>query len=278
VKVFAAPFAAHVALGRTTLATALRITRGDSAVYGFTTHDRSDEIDGVLYSANPGLEISSVVIAANASVGNLELTTLHDETVFAIADIFNGVWRNADFLLFRYSYENLAGGTDPLLAGIISDVILRENHIVAELRDLRQYLQQPVGDVSSKTCRYRLGDARCRKSLVAFTYTGTITSVTSSEVFRDAARAESADWFSEGEITMTSGPSAGVRRKIRSHAAGGTFSVAIPFYSPVEVGNTYTAIAGCRKRLDEDCKTKFDNVVNFGGEPHRRGLNDIIKL
>jgi uncharacterized phage protein (TIGR02218 family) len=168
-------------------------------------------------------------------------------------------------------------GVEYLLAGNVGEVTVQDADIVAELRDLRQYLQQPVGDSSSKTCRARLGDSRCTKSLVALTYTGSITHVTSTEVFRDSARAEAADWFGEGEIEFTSGDNAGVRRKIHTHAADGTFTVAVPYYAPVQVGDAYTAIAGCRRRLEEDCKLKHNNVVNFVGEPHRRGLNDLMK-
>jgi hypothetical protein len=41
----------------------------------------------------------------------------------------------------------------------------------------------------------------------------------------------------------------------------------------MKVGDTYEAIAGCRKRFEEDCQTKWNNELNFGGEPHRRGVN-----
>ena len=189
---------AHIATRETTLATALKITREDATVFGFTTHDVSDPVDGVTYSANPGLDVTDIVIAANAAVGNMELTTLHDGTVFTTADILNGVWRNAAFIIFRYNWASLADGIDTLLSGTFGEATLRQNTVVVELRDLRQYLQQSVGDASSKTCRARLGDARCAKVLTSFTYTGTLTGVTSNQVFQDTSRAEAVNWFDEG--------------------------------------------------------------------------------
>jgi len=36
-------------------------------------------------------------------------------------------------------------------------------------------------------------------------------------------------------------------------------------------------VAGCRKRLDEDCRLKFDNVLNFQGEPHRPTVDAITE-
>lgn len=274
-------YALHVAGGRTALATALKITREDATVYGFTSHDITDTVDGVEYDASPGLIVSDIVIAANAAVGNLELTTLHDGTIFDMTDVFNGKWRNAAFVVFRYRHEEAVKTIDEyLLAGTVGEIGVRDNVVVAELRDLRQYLQQPVGSNSSKTCRYRLGSTSrangglCMKDLTAFTYTGTITHVTSNEVFRDSARGEAVNWFDEGEIRFDSGPNAGVWKKIKAHAADGTFTLALPYYGAVAIGHAYTVVKGCRKRR-EDC-VELDNILNFGGEPDRKGLNDLM--
>ncbi|MDZ4253211.1 MAG: DUF2163 domain-containing protein [Sulfuritalea sp.] len=269
--------ATHVATRATTLATALKITRTDAQVFGFTTHDIDDLISGVTYSSNPGLDVSNIVIAASAAVGNLEMTTLHDGTVFTTAEILGGVWRNAAFIIFRYNWASLADGIDTLLTGTLGEVELKLNTVVAELRDLRQYLQQPVGNASSKTCRARLGDAKCTKVLTAFTYTGTLTGATNNQVFQDTGRGEAANWFDEGQITFDSGANSGRSAKIKTFASGGSFTLALPMYALVAAGDTYTAIAGCRKRLAEDCVGKFSNVLFFVGEPHRKGINDLTK-
>ncbi len=275
--------ATHFAGKVTSIATALKIMRADAQVFGFTTNNVDDVVSGVTYVANPGLDVTALVIAANAAVGNLELTTLHDGTVFTTVDIFNGVWRNAAFMIFRYNWRSVADGIDTLLTGTIGQVEIKLNTVVAELRDLRQYLQQPVGSASSKTCRYRLGSTDknngglCLKNLTAFTYTGTLTGVTSNRVFQDTGRAEAANWFDEGEIEFDDGPNAGIAAKVKSYAVNGTFTLMLPLYGTVAVGQAYTAIAGCRKRLAEDCSAKFSNVLNFGGEPHRQGLNDLTK-
>lgn len=273
---------AHLAGGRTTLADALKITRRDGYVLACTSHDVSDVVDGVLYSAYPGLDVSELATAVGTAVGMLELTTLNDGTIFSTSELFNGLWRNAAFELFRYNWENIADGKLPLMSGRLGEATLRDGSIVIELRDLRQYLLQKVGAASSKTCRYRLGDSRCRIDLdgsdPGFTVTGTLTSVTSNRVFRDAARTEAADWFGEGLITFTSGNNQGVPFKVRSYAGDGTFTLALPVFSTVQVGDQYSAVVGCRKRFTEDCVGKFDNALNFGGEPHRKGLNGVVRL
>ena len=274
-------YAAHLATRSTTIATALKITREDSAVYGFTTHDIDDEVpvgSGVIYRANPGLEITAIEIAANPAVGNLVLTTLHDQTTFTTAEILGQRWRNAAFELFRYNWANIADGIEILLVGNLGEITIKQNTLQVELRDLRQYLQQPVGDASSKTCRARLGDARCKVNLAPWTVTGTVGVVTNQQQFIDFTRPEPHDFFGEGIITFTSGANEGLSAKIRYYTGAapvGTFILALPMLSPIVAGDTYTAVAGCRKRLMTDCKAKFNNVLNFVGEPHRRGINNV---
>jgi len=279
--------AAHIATKRTTLATALKVTREDGTVYGWTTHDINDPVDNgdgggeVTYLANPGLKVTAIQIASGAAVGNLELTTLHDGTVFTTGDILGGKWRNAAFSIFRYNYDALADGVEWILAGTLGEFSLRKNTVIIELRDLRQYLQQTVGSASSKTCRARLGDSLCTVSLVGspgfYTVTGTLDSVTSQQIFRDSTRTEAADFFGEGTFEFTSGANAGQKVRVKEYAADGTFTLWGQMFGTVDGTETYEAVAGCRKRIDEDCIAKFDNVLNFQGEPHRKGIDDLTK-
>jgi uncharacterized phage protein (TIGR02218 family) len=227
--------------------------------------------------------LSEIVTASGLQVGNMEITTLHDGAVFTAADIHNGVWRNASFLIFRYNHQSLGDGIDSLLAGNVGEVAIQQNKVVAELLDLRQYMQPAIGAASMKTCRYRLGSTTrangglCLKNIsgAPFRMPFTVTSVTSNQVFRDSARLEAADFFGWGIVEWLTGNNAGVDRKVQAYAANGTFTLAETMFEAVQIGDTGTAIAGCRGRRDEDCVAKFANVLNFGGEPDRLGLDDL---
>ena len=272
----------HYALDATTFATALRITRDDGEVHAFTSHDKDAEISGVTYSAEQGLLITNIVITAGLQVGNLELRTLHDGSLFTTADILNGIWRNAAFTVFRYNHQSIADGIDTLLTGTLGEVEIRNNEVVVELRDIRQYLQHPVGSPSTKNCRYRFGDlATCRFDLNGSpgqTVTGAVTSVTNRQVWRDSSRAEAEHFFTEGEGQWLTGNNAGAKFKVKTYTFAEspsvlTFTLALPMRADIQVGDTYRVSRGCRKRL-EDCIER-GNVVNFGGEPHRPGIDDL---
>ncbi len=270
-----ANLASHYAGGDTTLAWGLKITRTDAQVFGFTSHQRDVTISSVLYKAGPGLDVQSLVSSAGYAVDNTELTIIHDDDeTFTRADILAGRWDGAEFELFVFNWAAPADGRDVVFTGNLGQVKPRRGAYVVELRGLQHYLNQPIGSVSTKTCRARLGDSLCRVNLAAFTVTGTLTGVTSQQVFTDTARTEADEWFAEGVLTFTGGNNTGLSYRVRSYAAD-TFTLAVAPVLPVQAGDTYSVHAGCRKRLAEDCVAKFSNALNFQGEPHRPTVDEI---
>lgn len=269
---------AHYAGGTSTLAWLLKLTRSDAAVFGFTSADFDIVDGGVIYKSAPGLSISQVVTSSSMNVDNLELSTLDDGSVFNKTDLLAGRWNNAAFAISRCNWADLSMGLDTKMVGTVGNASLLNGQIIFELRGLQQYLQQPVVDVTSKTCRARLGDSLCRVNLTSYTVTGTITSVTSKRQFRDSSRTEPYFYFAEGLITFNSGANAGLSQKVKVSYADGTIELMLPMIGTVAIGNTYTLVAGCSKRLVEDCAGKFNNVLNFQGEPHVPGLDALTAV
>lgn len=257
-----------------TVAWAIKITRTDDEVYGWTSADRDATIDAVIYESAPGLSVASFASSAGLAVDNSELTVLADDTIITRADIIAGRWNNAAYLLFKYDWTDVSAGKEVISAGFLGELHPRSGAYVAELRALQQYLQQPVGAASTKTCRARLGDAMCMVDLGGWTETGTITGVTSKQVFTDSSRAEADDYFGEGILTWTAGLNTGLSQKVKTYASD-TFTLSLPMIFDVQIGDTYSVIAGCRKRLDEDCAAKFSNELNFQGEPHRPTVDEL---
>lgn len=278
-KTLPSALATHVALGTTTLAYLLKVTRAapDSQVFAFTSADQDVTISGVLYKAAPGLDVSSIALAAGAAVDNLELNTLDDGSVFTRADVLGGLWRNASFTLQRYNWASPIDGVETIMAGQLGEIRYLRASLVVELRGLQQFLQQPLGNVSSKTCRARLGDALCTKALGPLTFAATVTSVASNQQFTATALVQADDYFGEGILTWTSGPNINLVQKVKTFGVGGVVTLSLPMFQDVAIGHTFSIVAGCRKRMAEDCITKFSNVLNFQGEPHLPGVDAVTK-
>ncbi len=87
------------------------------------------------------------------------------------------------------------------------------------------------------------------------------------------------DYFGEGLVMWVTGDNAGASHRIRSFvASGGVFALLVPVANNIQAGDTFSVIAGCRKRRSEDCRTKFNNVLNFQGEPDLPGGDAVLRL
>ncbi len=265
---------AHMAQGTTTIAWCWKVTRTDGEVFGFTSVDRDLTIDGVTYAAATGFTPSAIEGQINLAVPNLELQGVMDAESITEADLLAGKWDGAEVEIFQVNYEDLSQGSMLLRKGRIGNVSAGSIAFNAEARGLAQALQQPVGEVYAAACAANLGDARCGVDLYPLTVTGTVTATSSASVFTDSSRAEASDYWGAGVVEWLTGANAGLRMEVASFAAG-VFTLHLRMPADIAVGDTYSAVPGCRKRRTEDCGTKFSNVVNFRGFPDVP-LNDKI--
>lgn len=84
------------------------------------------------------------------------------------------------------------------------------------------------------------------------------------------------DWFVDGLLTFTSGKNAGLAREVKGWTPGSlTFKTYLGFPFDVIIGDEFTALPGCKKRLLPDCRDKLDNILNFRGEPFVPGSDKL---
>jgi uncharacterized phage protein (TIGR02218 family) len=275
VKTFAAGLAAHYALARTTLATFFSLERRDGQILYFTGSDVDIVYDGHTWISARGLDQTKVTWTSGAAVNSLQLTILPDDDI-PENDLIAGLWDFARFFLFEANYLDPAGGINPLLRGWTGQVDATNTGYTLELRGLKQAWQQPLGAVTQKTCRSRLGDAGCTIDLTGspanYTRTYLVSAVASRHVFTCSAATEVADWYGNGTAEFLTGANALFSGKVKEFAAGVfTLSLSMPY--TIQVGDSVRVVAGCRQRLLDDCKLKFNNVLNFQGEPHLKGID-----
>lgn len=262
-----------------TLCYGMKVLRTDGLVAGFVSTDLPLVIDGVTYQ--PGFDLSALVSSSNLAVDNLDITVLPDGDTTLEADLLAGLWSNAAFTLFRCDYRNPAGGIDELKRGTTGQVTVNRGSFKLEFRSMTQALQQPVGCLTSKTCRARfcdlprpVPDSLCRLDPADWTVTGEIDAIVDVGSVADTSLTQDDDWFAEGIFTFTSGDNAGLSQKVKAFA-GGTFVFSQAFPLLPSIGDAYSVIAGCRHRRREDCHDRFNNVVNFQGEPDLPGVDEL---
>ena len=72
-------------------------------------------------------------------------------------------------------------------------------------------------------------------------------------------------YYNGGVIEFIDGINAGSKRAIKLHE-NGVLTLAMPLLFTPDTGDKFAIYAGCNKSIDM-CKTKFNNLANFGGTP-----------
>lgn len=270
--------AAHHAQDTTTLATCWKVTLRSGLVLGFTSSASDIIVDGVRYEARSGMSGSDVTSHSDGAVDELEAMGLIDSARISEIDLATGVWDGATVETFTVNYQSPTDGKLKQRNGVIGEPTIKGRSFRVEVRGLAQRFQQQLGRTTSPTCDAKLGDARCTKVITPVT--GSVTSVIDRRTFIDSSASQPDDYFGGGILTWTGGANAGRQMEVSSYfltSPASQFKLVLEMPKPIAVGDTYSCLPGCRKRLLEDCKTKFNNVVNFRGFPYIPGIDHLLK-
>ncbi|NJM51591.1 MAG: DUF2163 domain-containing protein [Sphingomonadales bacterium] len=265
----------------TRLAQCWKIERTDGVTQAFTSFDQPLTVDGTTYEPANSFSASQFASDSDMSVADVELLGALDADDITAEALLAGVYDHAEVELFVVDWSDLTIPKTIVRRGWIGNISQSGITFRAELRGLGQRIQQPIIESYSPECRVDLFSPRCGASRAAFAVTATVTSLTDgtlgvasdNRVFFSNTLNQEDDWFKYGELIWTTGANAGHTTEIRSFKKG-RIELWEPMGLNVAVGDTFTIHAGCDKSL-ATCRAKFNNVVNFRGEPHVPG-NDAM--
>ncbi len=267
--------ATHLAQEVTTLSTCWSITRKDGAALYFTDHDKDITVDGHVYAAADSMNPSAVSSQAGLAVDNLEFDGLLSSAAITEPDILSGKYDHAEISVFLVNYADPTMGKLKLKTGWLGEVTLQGGKFVAEVRGLSAALQQTIGEVYTAGCRAALGDTRCGVNLATYTFTGSVTGLEAAFAFKDSSKTQANNYFAGGVVHFTSGANAGFSMEVRDFA-NGRFGLFLPMPNAIALGDNFTVSAGCDKQFDT-CISRFNNAVNFRGEPHVPGTDKLLE-
>ena len=262
------------------LAVCVRIERRDGQVVCLTTHDTPIAVGGETYETMSGVDATAVRQEAGAGVDNLDVGGLVSSDRITEADLLAGRFDGAQVRLFVVDWRQPNLAPLRLLSGYLGNIRLQAGRYVAEVRSLSQRLGQQIGDLVSPSCRVKaLGDVQCGVNLAAYRATRVVVSVKNRSDITFGGDWNPSGWYSYGRIQMMSGANSGIAREVRAHTQSSgqarlQLQEALPF--DVAVGDTAVLEAGCDRRL-ETCRDRFNNTVNFRGEPHVPGTETLLQ-
>lgn len=281
-KNIAAVLKARLATVSLSMCQIMEITRTDGMIYRFTDHDVDVPVDGVDFTSEASFTPTNIIATGRGSVGSFQIDTYFKLGAFAEDDVRTGVFDGARVKVWAVDWKDPTFGRIPLFNGSINEVKYT-NEKVARITCtgmLGRFVKM-LGEKYSANCRAILGDERCRVDIESMKLLGTVATATANRIQLTALDvglvAKATDWATLGVVLWATGLNAGTSLDVLKHtlapAAGANPARAtIKLYEipprPITVGDTFWLYPGCNKILLQDCKLKFNNVLNFRGEPH----------
>lgn len=242
--------------------------------------------NGSVYAAESGYDFSGYGATSSMSPSSIDLSGILGQGVTR-DQLETGVFDSARVYLFATNFLAPIEDEEPLALFILGKTTAQDERYTAELMSLVDALNQTVGPIYTAQCQNTLFDQTLDGGLIATTRsrcigprsapdgpqmatylrTGTITAVTSQYQFQDTSRTEADEYFTSGQMRFTSGANAGLKPiQIKQSTAGGQIILHEAAYYPIQLGDDYEIIPGCRKRL-VDCQA-WANVKNMNAFPH----------
>ena len=253
----------------------------------FTDHQYPLTIyDGRTFQSMGGMDSSAQDRRSDLERANSNARGLVSDDALTDEDLERGVYLDAVVEEFLVDWRVPQLGPIDYNRFIIRGVSWDGAFWNAELETAAAKLEEPVGDIYGPMCRVELfssGLGKCNLAPGTFIATTTINNTDGEAQFDTGAVGAPWDadrYGNDGRAIFFGGQNDGFETRIKTYTySGGPAGTVIlqertPF--PMLNGETVVLYPGCNKRLIGDCKFKFNNVLNFQGEPYIPG-SDIAR-
>jgi uncharacterized phage protein (TIGR02218 family) len=282
---------AHIASEVTSLSVCWLVIRPDGTTLGFTEHDEDVEITdwvspndvlNATYKASSAYSRTAIQTSSDLSIDNLEADGILDSDAITDDDLSAGLYDNSAIYVFMVNWADLSQGPIKLRKGNLGEVKILDYYYTSELRGLAQKLTRHIIEQYSSECRAILGDTRCKVDIDALKQSGTVSSTTDSRHFSGTGLTAVANYWAPGYLVWTLGQNTGLKMDVKVSGAGTaspsvatTFEIFLGMPFDIAIGDQFDIFPGCDGKLST-CKTKFNNVVNFRGEPYTPTTDQVI--
>lgn len=257
------------------LAFCWQITRQDTTILRFTSHDRILTVGGNAYTPIGGIDGTATRRETALKEQNVEVRGIITSDKITNADLRAGRYRDAQIdeqlVDWRYPFAPAIAQTRYWISKVDFDGKMWH----AQCEGPSRWLKHNVGTVFGRQCRWNLYDTDCQVSLAGFQAIGVVVLGTTDGEKRRIIRADPASlsggfadaFFANGNAIFTTGANSGLKGEIKLYTMA-TRLIELQLGMPydIAIGDTLTVQAGCDK-LATTCNTKFSNIIRFGGFP-----------
>ena len=271
----------------TNLVLCWKIRRSDYVELCFTEADCDIEINDKTYKASSGFRASAIKEDSTLAIDNLDIEGILDSDNIKVEDILNGAYDHAMIEVFMIDRNNLEDKLF-LKRGYIGNIrVLGNNKFIAEINGFLESGKHIIAQRYGLVCRANLGDTKCKVNLESYIYQGVITKVIDNKTFKDDNMSENSQYFfkveqnlhngyfDEGLIFIYKEDKLIYQGQIKLFI-NNTFELFEPVPQDLDTFMVYKAFPGCNKSVNS-CSKKFNNIINFRGEPHIPGIERLYR-
>ena len=259
--IFPTPEADHLQGEVLTLCTCWEIHRVDEMVLRVTDHDQPVAFSEKTFSPVGGFSASASQKQGGLKSRNRDLLGTLTADAITDADLRAGRYRDAAVTEFLVNWVT----STPLVFNTywINAVKFDGESWQATVTGLTDWLDVDVGQIVTRSCRHKFGDARCTVNLGGYTTTGTITSFVDPRVEFSTSVTGAVNDYANGKIQFLTGLNHGLTYEIKSNDAAGSLVLWIRLPFNVAPGDSVKVTRGCDK--SKGACQGYSNFINFGG-------------
>jgi uncharacterized phage protein (TIGR02218 family) len=245
------------------------ITRLNGDVYRVAESDLPITVGGNTYAVVPGLQISAVKHTSNGEMPSCQIVAVHNRgTVFDSNDIDVGLFDGATIQIYVIDRLNI---TTPklLFTGAIGNISYGvDNQVVFDVQGASAFAKILMTQKRSPMCRTDLFSVLCGVDKTAYAVAATVTAIQDAYNFTVSGPTQADGWFTQGTLITETGTALEIANwSLTTH----TITTYLPSFRLLAVGAHMTLYPGCDKTMTSSGCGKFNNQLNFQGEPHFTG-------
>ena len=252
------------------------ITLRNNETFYFTNSQTSLFYNNKKYLSSNGIDIKSVYNNINMEINGTEISGFIDNEIINEKDVIAGKFDNAQieiFLLDLNSQEKIS-----IFYGFITSISYENNIFIAKIESKTILLEKTFCEIYSPLCRCSFCDSRCGLDNKNYTITGTISRVINQLEFYTSTPEiinKNQDYFSNGTIKILNGENKDSITEVKK-SSNNQLLLKFKFPFEINVGDKFELTAGCDKKFDT-CVSKFNNAINFRGEPNLPRSERVFK-
>lgn len=249
-----------------------RVERRDGVTLGFTSHDRDLAFAGLLHRTAPGMVPSAILRTADFEADSAEIAGALSHDSISAADLAAGRFDGAAVRMGLVDWASLEQTL--LYVGTIGSVGHEGEGFTAELLSVKEDLARELVVRTSPVCRAEFCGRGCTLSAPRFSHDATLAAIGDDRnAVRLAGTGLAPSGLRFGTLRWLDGSETGLIRRIEA-CEGDWLILDRPVAEDAAAGLAVRVREGCDHTLGT-CATRFNNAVNFQGEPFLPG-NDLL--